>query len=358
MSRSHVPVRSSVTVAGCAVVLAAGLTVVASSTGSALTLPSPVTSSTPTAAGAPTLPGVSGLVGRVTAPLTSSTSPGLPAVPPLPAGSPTSLPSLPAPPSAPSLGAVGSGVKSGLAAAKSKAAGTPLATAVPGAGPGGVLKLGVNAAPLATACAQVTGSGTAVANTTLTVAGHNVSAPVVQALPGLLAECPRGSVPKSPGLDASVSGLVGACVRVTPKAPLHASVLVLDTELIRTLTRSGVPLQQAVVPCPAGAAHVVGGSPAGNHGGAAGAGTAARPTGSKSSAAGAAAGHGSAKGSGAACAPGGADGTSLDARTTAAGILPHDAPQALPWLLLALALVGRRRLGRMVTALRGARSAG
>jgi len=245
-------------------------------------------------------------------------------------------------------------VKSGLATAKAKAAGTPLGAVVPGAAPGDVLEVGVNAAPLASACLQVTGSGTAVANTTVTVAGHDVTAPLVQALPGLLAACPRGSAPSSQGVDASVPGLVGACVRVTPQAPLHASILVLDKELVGTLTRSGVPLQQAVVPCPAGTAGAVGTTAHGSPG----SGAAAHPNGSKGTAARPAANHGAPAGAGGTCAAGGSDGPSIHARSTAASILPHDAPQALPWVLLALALGGRRRLGRLVAVLRGARPVG
>lgn len=349
MSRPQPPFRSSVTLAGWTLAVAAGITVAAASTVSALTLPSPTPPPAPAAPALPGTSGVSSLVGQVTAPLTSSIGGGTTSIP---SSSATGLPALPGAPSS-SLGTVGSGVKSALATARARSAGTPLAPVVPGPGPGGVIDLAVNASPLATACLQVTGSGTAVANTTVTVAGRNVSAPLVQALPGLLAPCPRGSVPSTPGLDASVPGLVGACVRATPQPPLHASLLVLDRELISTLTRAGVPLQQVVVPCPAGTAQAVGagqthsGSAAAAHPGGSSA-TAARPSGSRGSA-----------GKGGACAAGGSNGgsddTSIDARTTAAGILPHDAPQALPWVLLGLALVGRRRLGRMVGALRSAR---
>lgn len=347
MSRPQPTVRSSATLAGWALALAACITVVGSSTVSALTIPSPGTSQAPTAPGTGGVPVVAGLVGQVTAPLTGSATGGVTGSPSAPSGSATTLPALPGAPSSSSLGAVGSSLKSGLATAKANAAGTPLAPVVPGSSPAGVLNLAVNASPLATACLQVTGSGTAVANTTVTVAGQNVTAPLVQALPGLLAPCPRGSAPSSQGLDASVSGLVGACVRVTSKPPLHASLLVLDKELVDGLTRAGVPLQQVVVPCPAGTAHAVVASR-----GRSGAGAVGQPGGSRAKSAAPAGSHGSAGRTGTACAPGGSDGSSIDARTTAASIVPHDAPQALPWLLLGLALVGRRRLGRMVTALR------
>ena len=350
MSRPQLTVRSSARVAGWALGLAAGITLVGTSTVWALTLPSPGTSPAPTAPGTVGVPVVSGLVGQVTAPLTGGAT-GSPSASSGPSGSATALPALPAVPSSSSLSAVGSGLKSGLATAQANAAGTPLSAVVPGPAPARVLNLAVNASPLATACLQVTGSGTAVANTTVTVAGQNVTAPLVQALPGLLAPCPRGQAPSPQGLDASVAGLVGACVRVTPQPPLHASLLVLDKELVAGLTRAGVPLQQVVVPCPAGTAHAVvasqGGSAAGTVGHAGGSrATTGSPSGS----------HGSAGHAGAACAPGGSDGgSSIDARTTAASIVPHDAPQALPWILLGLALVGRRRLGRVTTALQGGR---
>lgn len=52
-------------------------------------------------------------------------------------------------------------------------------------------------------------------------------------------------------VDASVQGLLGACVRVTREvAPLQTTLVVLDRDLIRELTAAGLPLQQLVVPCP------------------------------------------------------------------------------------------------------------
>ncbi|WP_374970401.1 hypothetical protein [Terrabacter sp. BE26] len=360
MSRPRPTVRPSTTLAVSVLALAGGLTVAASPAVSALTLPSPISTSTPSVPTVPAVPGTAGatgLLGQVTAPSTVGRT-GTGSTASTRSGSATALPGLPPVPAVPgaSLGAVGSGVKSALSTVRAKASGSPVAPVVPGAGPGGVLNLAVDASPLATACLRATGSGTAVADTTVTVAGRNVSAPLVQALPGLLAACPGGSVPSTNGVDASVPGLVGACVRVTTKAPLHASLLVLDKELVATLTRSGVPLGQVVVPCPAGAAHVVkpgqSGRPrqSGQHGAT---GTAGHPAGTHASAPGDATSHASGKTG--ACAPGTSDGTSLDARATAAGLAPRDAQQALPWVLLALALVGRRRLGRMVTVLRSAR---
>jgi hypothetical protein len=256
------------------------------------------------------------------------------------------------------LAPVGSGAKSVLDKAKGSVADTPLAPVVPGSKPGDVLDLKVNAAPLATACAQATGSGTALGNLTVTVGGHNVSAPLVEALPGLLAPCTAGSGGTgTDGLgadvDGSISDLVGACVEVTPTAPLHASIMLLDTELIGTLTKAGVPLDQLVVPCPAG---TPGGDTDGNGGKGNDKGSdkgdgATAPGGKGGSAgdkAGSTAGGGTAGGGSSSngnCDP------NLNAEMTA-GFLPSSAPQALPWLLLGLVLVGRRRLGRMLSALR------
>ncbi|HEV7145880.1 MAG TPA: hypothetical protein VGN48_02660, partial [Pedococcus sp.] len=138
---------------------------------------------------------------------------------------------------------------------------------VGGSGPGSLVGVGVNASPVATACVQAKGSGTALANVTVIVGGHNVTAPLVQALPGVLAPCPTSGIPSTGGLSASALGLVGACVRATAQPPLQASVLVLDTELIATLTAAGVPLKQVVVPCPAGVGGSAGGGPGSGHGG-------------------------------------------------------------------------------------------
>jgi hypothetical protein len=52
--------------------------------------------------------------------------------------------------------------------------------------------------------------------------------------------------------DATVAGLVGACVRITRQVvPLETTLVVLDHDLIAQLEAAGVPLQQLVVPCPA-----------------------------------------------------------------------------------------------------------
>ena len=257
------------------------------------------------------------------------------------------------------LAPVDSAVKEVLRPADEKTADTPLARVVPGSGPGEVLKLSVNAAPLAKACVQVTGTGTAVANLAVTVGGHDISTPLIEALPGLLAPCPSGSAPESEGADASVSELVGACVRVKAEPPMETSVLLLDQELVAELTEAGVPLEKLVVPCPQPGDGD--GSGPGNDGGSGGdGGDGADGTGGSAgdgSDDGATGGGGSAGGSGSgggddACEP------TINAQTTASSFLPTSGPQALPWVLLALALVGRRRLTQLVGLAGLARGAG
>jgi uncharacterized protein (TIGR03382 family) len=220
---------------------------------------------------------------------------------------------------------------------------------------GSLLNLGVNASPIGTACAQARGTGGAIANVTVTVGGHNITAPLVQALPGVLAPCPAGATPGSPGVGASAGGgLVGACVKATSTAPLNASVLVLDTELVGALAKAGVPLQQVIVPCPNGGTGATAGSSgaggaSGNpSGAAAGLGAAGGAAGS------AAAGAKGQGGSGGNCANGAGGWSSLNAQTLSS-VIPSNVPQTLPWILLALALLGRRRLGQAVAKVRAFR---
>ncbi|NYG06135.1 uncharacterized protein (TIGR03382 family) [Phycicoccus badiiscoriae] len=191
---------------------------------------------------------------------------------------------------------------------------------------------------------------------TVNVGGHNVTAPLVQALPGVLAPCPTGGTTATAGLSASVLGLVGACVRATAQPPMEASVLVLDTELIGRLTAAGVPLNQVVVSCPAGVASGQPGTP--GHGG-------GGPTPSVSGPAAAGSAGPGTKPTAASRAPRGVAGTCASLASsgsttlnshTLASVLPGNIPQTLPWILLALALLGRRRLGRVVHAVRGIRS--
>ena len=103
----------------------------------------------------------------------------------------------------------------------------------------------------------------------LRAAGVDLSSPLVKQFPQALAPCPKGAVPAGDHLaaaDASVQGLLGACVRVTRQVvPVQTTLVVLDHDVIKELTAAGVPLQQLVVPCPAGAgAPGPAGSPSGH----------------------------------------------------------------------------------------------
>jgi uncharacterized protein (TIGR03382 family) len=298
-------------------------------------------------------------------PVSTAPVPGVPSVPGLPSTPGlSSVPGVPAP-----VGSVVSGVQSGVQSGVGQlSGGLSGITGVTGGTTGSLLNLGVNASPIGTACVQARGTGGAIANVTVTVAGHNITAPLVQALPGVLAPCPAGATPGAPGVGASAGGgLVGACVQATAKAPLNASVLVLDTELVGTIAKAGVPLQQVIVPCPKG---LTGGQPGaggtGGTGGSSGAGGASgNPSGAAAglgaaggSAAGSAAAGGKGQGgSGAGCANGAGGWSSLNAQTLSS-VIPSNVPQTLPWILLALALLGRRRLGRAVASVRTFRGFG
>ena len=123
--------------------------------------------------------------------------------------------------------------------------------------PAGTLDLTVNAAPLVNACLQVAGSGTSLANTTIMLGTTNISSQFVEGSNGLLSHCPSAATgPQEPGTvvtaAAAVTDLDGACVQVFQAGPpVKATVLVLDHELVDSLTAAGVPLAQLVVPCPA-----------------------------------------------------------------------------------------------------------
>jgi len=77
--------------------------------------------------------------------------------------------------------------------------------------------------------------------------------------PGQRAAAAGSSAPPAShvaAVDASVQGLVGACVRVTREvAPLETTLVVLDHDLVRQLTAAGLPPQQLVAPCPAGSSN-------------------------------------------------------------------------------------------------------
>lgn len=347
--------RWAVALAG-AVVIAAGTS--AAATGLPVPTPPLPTIAVPTVT-VPSLPTPSISVSSVPVPLPSVPVPSVP-VSPVPVPQVTSLP-LPGIPN-PTLPAHVGSIPTPGAGSPVPSAVTGMLTGVTGAGTGSsagsVLNLGVNASPVATACVQAKGTGTAVANMTVTVGGRNVTAPLVQALPGVLAPCPTAGSPSTGGLEASVPGLVGACVRATAQPPVNASVLLLDKELIGTLTAAGVPLQSLVVPCPAG---VSGGgqwtpAPGGavSTPGAEGAPGSSGP-GAGAGAAGTTAARAGQDGAGA-CGPTATSGWfTLDSHALAS-VVPGNIPQTTPWVLLALALLGRRRLGRALSAVRRLRA--
>ncbi|GEM_PF-5833058 len=362
---------------GWALALAAGLTIAAGSAANAapadgLPVPLPALPSLPAApklpVPVPTLPAlpdpVQTLIGTVTGPLAGLTSPtpkpGTPSVP----GAP-SLPGLPSLPGVPStlpsqvtgpLSGVGTQLKNGLNQVQQGAKGTPLEKVFPNGAPGSVLNLGINANPLGTACVQATGTGTAVANATITIGGQNITAPLVQALPGVLAACPAGSIPSKPGVKGSIGGLVGLCVSVDKAPPLKATILALNTDILGQLTSAGVPLQQVVVPCPKGTpgttgGHTGGGTHPGGGSGHGGGTTSGSHTGSgATSGSNSANANGNGSGNGSSCAASTAkngSGTPLDLQTMR-GVLPHSPASTLPWLLLALVVLCRNQIVRVI----------
>ncbi|WP_143056248.1 hypothetical protein [Pedococcus cremeus] len=105
-----------------------------------------------------------------------------------------------------------------------------------------------------TACVIPTGGSPAV-EFDLSVLGNDAGSPLAQTIPQVFTPCPKGAVAADDlaGVDVDVQGLVGACVRVTREvAPLQTTLVVLDQDVIKALTDAGLPLQQLVVPCPAG----------------------------------------------------------------------------------------------------------
>jgi len=115
------------------------------------------------------------------------------------------------------------------------------------------------ATPVASVCLIPTGSASPAFEVGLDVLGQDLSSPLVKQFPQAFAACPAGAV-RADGdtvaaVDATVNGLLGACVRITRQvAPLQTTLVVLDHDLIRELTAAGVPLDQLVAPCPTGAA--------------------------------------------------------------------------------------------------------
>ncbi|MEO7070142.1 MAG: hypothetical protein ABI131_06585 [Nostocoides sp.] len=345
--------------------LAAGVTIAAGSSAGAAPLPSdglPVPLPSLPALPVPLPPPpplptpLQTLIGTLTGPLAGTPAPaptgtgsagsaaGLPGLPSLPGGVPTGLPTQVSGP----LSGVGTQFKGALNQAHSAGTGTPLGAAIPDGSPGSVLNLAVNLNPLATACLQVTGSGTAIANTTITVGGQDITAPLVQALPGVLAPCPAGTVPDVNGLDGTIGGLVGLCVRANQAPPLKATILALDTDVLAQLTKAGLPLQQVVVPCPKG---TPGTTPVGTGGGThtgGGSGNLGSSTGSHNGT-GASTGapiSGNGNGNNAQCAAASdGSGSPLDLQTMGQ-VLPHSPVSTLPWLLLGLVALGRKRIAQ------------
>jgi hypothetical protein len=130
---------------------------------------------------------------------------------------------------------------------------------------------------VASLCLIPTGTSSPAFDLGLTALGQDLSSPLVQHFPQAFAPCPTGAV-SSPGqvlaVDASLNGLVGACVRVTRQVvPVQTTLVVLNHNLIQELTAAGVPLQQLVVPCPAGAGTGAGASSASASAGQSGSGT-------------------------------------------------------------------------------------
>jgi len=189
------------------------------------------------------------------------------------------------------------GVKGALDQVGQATAGTPLSVLNPSGAAARLAAVTVGADPLATACVQATGTGTAVANVDLTALGTDLGTPAQQTLPGVVNACPAGTGAGSgtgngtgtPGTGtdtvatagATAGSLVGACARLTTSvAPVESTVVVLDQDLITSLTSAGLPLDQLVVPCPTDGN---GGGTGGGSGGASG--SAGTGTGGSSSAA-------------------------------------------------------------------------
>ena len=309
--------RRAVTRASIAVVLcsAAGLSFAGGAQADLLPPPPAPLPSVP----APALPiPTPSLPGAVTAPAPAPALPSV-AVPSAPAaGTPTGgllpvkvdvnvpiLKQAPTPPSAPlpavstpkapaeltgALIQVSTGVKSALDQVGAATAGTPLAFLNASGATARTAAVTADLSPLATTCVQATGTGTALANVDLSVLGQDAGTPLTSAFPGFLDACPagtgagngtgNGTVPApGTGSDTIVStgagagSLVGACARVTTSvAPVESTVVVLDQDLIASLTKAGLPLDQLIVPCPADATSPTGGGSGGSTGGSTGGG--------------------------------------------------------------------------------------
>lgn len=223
------------------------------------------------------------------------------------------------------------GVKGALDQVGQATAGTPLSVLDTGGAAARLATVTVDATPLATACVQATGTGTALANLDLTALGTDLGTPVQQTLPGVVSACPagtgQGAGSGTPGTDtvatagATAGSLVGACARLTTSlVPVESTVVVLDQDLVTSLTKAGLPLEQLIVPCPTD-------SKGGGAGGGSGAGTG-----------GAGGGNG---GSGGGFGSSGAGGSSSAASDVPSlgGSLPFTGAQVSLFLVLASALL-------------------
>lgn len=226
-----------------------GLVISNAGTSDAVGLPGPVpgpvatvlapatTAATPLLA-PPTGPTLPAPVGGLTSFLTPSSSG-------TPAGSPSGSSSTSAPAPSPTAPGRGSAATSQAAAPSSSGSS---ATSSPGS---------VRATtPVASVCLIPTGTSSPAVDVGLSALGQDLSSPLVQHFPQVFAPCPAGAAPvpgQVAGVDVSVPGLLGLCVRVTRQvAPIQTTLVVLDQNLIQELTSAGVPLQKLAVPCPAG----------------------------------------------------------------------------------------------------------
>ena len=242
-----------------AATVAGGLALSGAAASQAAGLPAPPAPSTVPAAPAPLNSLLS--TSQLSSLLTGTTPPALPSGSlPAPPSLPLPAPGAPSAPSAPSGGApagsAGSASSGGSNAGSAKAGAAKSGTATSGSSttssPGGIRAT----TPVASLCLIPTGTSSPAFDLGLTALGQDLSSPLVQHFPQAFAPCPAGAT-SSPdqvaAVDASLNGLIGACVRVTRQvAPIQTTLVVLNHNLIQELTAAGVPLQQLVVPCPAG----------------------------------------------------------------------------------------------------------
>lgn len=214
----------------------------------------------------------------VTQPLTGALAP-LPTLPvPLP-----SAPALPLPTGTSSTGSssTGSGSTAGATGTRSSATTTSSGSrtttrsgsASTRAGSGSPQPAASVAAdtPAASLCVFASSGSAPAFEVSAKALGNDLSSPLVERFPQAFAPCPAGAVPAGDhvaAVDAGVQGLLGACVRVTRQVvPVQTTLVVLDHDVIRELTAAGLPLQQLVVPCPAGSgSHTAGAHSSAPHG--------------------------------------------------------------------------------------------